>query len=605
MWLDVDAAITIPVNIAQLINDADFKTIDETIAFNESGMDLNWNFIATDGTITQTNVTPTSAGDYDWTHVGNGMYKIEMTASGGASANNDTEGFGWFSGVCDAVLPWVGPVIGFRAAALNNALIDGGDNLDVNVTQYSGTNVGAPDTAGFPKVTIKDGTGTGEIALTSGKIDGVALVDTTTANADMVGTDSAALATALTTHDNKLAPVALDGGGATIGGMLTKLADDNGGADYDATTDSQEAIRNRGDAAWITGGGAGITDILNVMPLIPTSIDLANTATVRLALRLINSLDDLPSTAEITPGTISIERKAIGGTSWTAIETDSACSEIAGQIYFDEVFDTGAGYVEGDSIRITFKSQKITVSANDYEIFGATGAMFHTEIRQTMRGTNSALLAANVNVSGGVVEGNLVEMGGAAQSATDLKDFADAGYDPGTNKVEGVKLVDTTTTNTDMVTEPPTAVENRQEMDSNSTQLSAIVGDTNEMQGKLPTNNIMGSSVKADKDDEIDAIKANTDNLPSGIKKNTALANFEFFMVDSTDDISGKTGLTVTTQRSIDGGAFSSATNSASEVAAGIYKINLSAADLNGDVITFKFSAAGANDTLITIVTDT
>jgi len=37
-----------------------------------------------------------------------------------------------------------------------------------------------------------------------------------------------------------------------------------------------------------------------------------------------------------------------------------------------------------------------------------------------------------------------------------------------------------------------------------------ILTDTNEMQGKLPTNNIMGSSVKTDKDDEIDAILADT-----------------------------------------------------------------------------------------------
>jgi len=45
---------------------------------------------------------------------------------------------------------------------------------------------------------------------------------------------------------------------------------------------------------------------------------------------------------------------------------------------------------------------------------------------------------------------DLLQMGGVAQSATDLKDFADAGYDPATDKVTGVKLVDTTTTNTDM-----------------------------------------------------------------------------------------------------------------------------------------------------------
>ena len=49
------------------------------------------------------------------------------------------------------------------------------------------------------------------------------------------------------------------------------------------------------------------------------------------------------------------------------------------------------------------------------------------------------------------LEVDLTAIGGATQSATDLKDFADAGYDPGTNKVQGVVLVDTTTTNTDMV----------------------------------------------------------------------------------------------------------------------------------------------------------
>ncbi len=47
---------------------------------------------------------------------------------------------------------------------------------------------------------------------------------------------------------------------------------------------------------------------------------------------------------------------------------------------------------------------------------------------------------------------NLTQIGGVVQSATDLKDFADDGYDPATNKVQGVVLVDTTTTNTDMIT---------------------------------------------------------------------------------------------------------------------------------------------------------
>lgn len=62
-------------------------------------------------------------------------------------------------------------------------------------------------------------------------------------------------------------------------------------------------------------------------------------------------------------------------------------------------------------------------------------------------------------IKAGNLSANVVQLGGVTQSATDLKDFADAGYDPGTNKVQGVVLVDTTTTNTDMVTEPPTVAQ--------------------------------------------------------------------------------------------------------------------------------------------------
>lgn len=42
--------------------------------------------------------------------------------------------------------------------------------VDANVTKWSGTNVAATDTAGYPKVTIKNGTGTGELSLSSGLV---------------------------------------------------------------------------------------------------------------------------------------------------------------------------------------------------------------------------------------------------------------------------------------------------------------------------------------------------------------------------------------------------------------------------------------------------
>lgn len=51
---------------------------------------------------------------------------------------------------------------------------------EVNTTHWKGTTAATADSAGYPVVTVKDGTGQGEIALTSGKVDGVALVDTLT-----------------------------------------------------------------------------------------------------------------------------------------------------------------------------------------------------------------------------------------------------------------------------------------------------------------------------------------------------------------------------------------------------------------------------------------
>jgi len=74
-------------------------------------------------------------------------------------------------------------------------------------------------------------------------------------------------------------------------------------------------------------------------------------------------------------------------------------------------------------------------------------------------------------------------------------------------------------------------------------------------------------------------------------------------MVDGTDFSTPETGLTITATRSIDGGAFAAAANAATEVANGIYTINLAASDLNGTVITLRFTATGAADRFITIKT--
>lgn len=169
----------------------------------------------------------------------------------------------------------------------------------------------------------------------------------------------------------------------------------SGAGDFDNTSEALEAIRDRGDAAWITGGGGALTQIIKPFFVVPTSIDLANTATVRFGIVLTNAVDDLPTTAEITPGTITIARKAIGGTSWSAVVSAAAMSEQDGMVYYDEVFDSGSGYAEGDSIRVQFESVSVTADANTFNVTGATGVFFQTFIRETERGTDSAFLAAN------------------------------------------------------------------------------------------------------------------------------------------------------------------------------------------------------------------
>lgn len=285
MWLDVDAALSeVPINSVALIDDTDFKTREESVVYNQSGLDLLWNFITSAGAFTQTAVTPTdTGGDYDWVNQGNGMYTIEIPASGGASINNDTEGYGWFSGFATGILPWSGPIIGFRAAALNNALCDGGDNLEVDLTHIMNTilteggagrlkaafvklfDVATPTLVASSvmrgtdgaNTTVPDAAGTAPTASeiqTEMEENGASLLDTIRddlANAtDGLGALKD-LIDAVQTEVDKIGTIpALDGGGQTIGAAIAKLADDNGGADFDAGTDSLQEIRDRGDAAW-------------------------------------------------------------------------------------------------------------------------------------------------------------------------------------------------------------------------------------------------------------------------------------------------------------------------------------------------------------------
>lgn len=91
--------------------------------------------------------------------------------------------------------------------------------------------------------------------------------------------------------------------------------------------------------------------------------------------------------------------------------------------------------------------------------------------------------------------------------------------------------------------------------------------------------------------------------LPARITKNVAFSNFMFQMVLASDGTTAATGLTVTCQVSLDGGAFANTAGSVTEVANGWYRVNFTAAETNANVIAFRATASTALARNVSLVT--
>lgn len=122
-----------------------------------------------------------------------------------------------------------------------------------------------------------------------------------------------------------------------------------------------------------------------------------------------------------------------------ATDADSAPSY---RVYEDETSTpilTGTMALLDGSNTAGFYSEQITLSAANGFERGKCYSVYISATVNSVTGTTSRQFQVGAKV-------DVRAIGGDAQSATDLKDFADAGYDPSTNKVQGVVLVDTTTT---------------------------------------------------------------------------------------------------------------------------------------------------------------
>lgn len=319
---DVDTALAeVPVNTVPLIDDGDFKSTEESVAYNASGMSLKWHFKTPGGAWTVTDVTPTSGGTYDWAHQGHGMYSIEIPASGGASINNDTEGFGYFTGKITGVLPFRGPTLCFRAAALNDALIEGGDNLDVNTVQFGGTN--GTFSGGRPEVNTTHAAGTawgsGAITAASVAADAVTEIQTGLATSAEITTLSGKVDTVDDFLDTEVAAIlaAVDTEVAAIKAKTDQLTFTTANqVDATTVTVSTGAI-GTGDIA-----SAALNEIADAVldRNMATGTDSGSTTvrTPRQALRLLRNA------RSISAGTLSVKKEDDSTNSWTAAVTTAA-----------------------------------------------------------------------------------------------------------------------------------------------------------------------------------------------------------------------------------------------------------------------------------------
>lgn len=153
-------------------------------------------------------------------------------------------------------------------------------------------------------------------------------------------------------------------------------------------------------------------------------------------------------------------------------------------------------------------------------------------------------------------------------------------FDPSADTVTNVTLVGTTIANTDMRGTDGGALATA--LATAQTDLDTLTGSDGAILASSQPNQDYGT-----------------------VTKNAVFSNFEFLMVLTSDHVTPATGLTVTGQRSIDGAGFVSVAGTIAEVSNGIYQFDALAADTNGNVITWRFTSATADDTFVTLTTTT
>lgn len=272
-------------------------------------------------------------------------------------------------------------------------------------------------------------------------------------------------------------------------------------------------------------------------------------------------------------------------------------------LYFDRIQATVAlGYEAGKSYMVLIKATVDGVASIDWRTFKVKATI--TATLDTVKADTVEILTRIPDATAGA-EGGLPTVAAGGVKLAQTVDLT-AGQSIACSDKTGFSL---SATGADLILKSSTFVQSivaavNEFATYGLTALNTLLVTTGIKAASIPAATLVADqAVNATKIGGTTQTGADLGARIPGIQKNAALNNFEFLMLDSSDHVTPKTGLTITAQRSIDGAAFGSCANAASEVSNGVYKINLAAADLNGGVVTLLFTASGADARLITIRT--
>lgn len=261
----------------------------------------------------------------------------------------------------------------------------------------------------------------GAITTSSGSVSSVTTVATTTTNSDMRGTDSAATAANLATVDTNVDSILVDTG-TTIPAQISALNDV-------AATDIVSA------GAITTSGGA-VSNVTTVATT-TTNTDMRGTDSAATAANLATVDTNVDAILVDTGTTLPAQITALNDVAATDIVSAGAITTLSGAVVNVDLVDTTTtnSDMRGTNSALLAADINLTAGAVDNVTTVAT-----TTTNTDMRGTDSALLAASINLTAGAVDtvtdvtnqvtANTTSIAGNATSATNLSKSAIA-IEPG------------------------------------------------------------------------------------------------------------------------------------------------------------------------------